>query len=140
MPTDFKKKTFKTLGSYILCAATIAGCGGGGGGDGEQSVPEVCRSYCSFACSRASSCGYLPAAQIGSCDNSCVNTIASTGGTAAACNQRGEQIAAASCSQLGSILGLRSLNTKAHLTPNQQEDSEAIAEHSGAELAISVTQ
>lgn len=141
MPTVHPTVSFRTLRNYILVAATIAGCGGGGGGDDQKSIPEICYSYCSFGCSKASSCGYLPASQIDECDDSCVSAIASNGGTAAACDQRGAQIAAASCSQLGSILGLRSLTKGADTdSANQGENSEAIAGHCGAELGMSVTE
>lgn len=141
MPTVHPTVSFRTLRNYILVAATIAGCGGGGGGDEQASVPDICRSYCSLFCTRASGCGYFPASEIAACDDSCVSTIASNGGTAAACDQRGAEIAVASCSQLGSILGLRSLTKGADTdSANQGENSEAIAGHCGAELGMSVTE
>jgi hypothetical protein len=41
---------------------------------------------------------------------------------------------------LRTILGLRNLETDAEITLKQDENSEAIAEHSGAELAVSVAE
>ena len=144
MSTIQSKMSFKALLFFILVAATVAGCGGGGGGDDQESVPDICRSYCSFICTRASSCGYFPASEVAVCDESCISTIASNGGTAAACDQGGAEVAAANCSQIGSIIGMRSLNkadeTRSAKEQNEQEDSQAIAEHSGAELGMSVTQ
>jgi hypothetical protein len=141
MPTIHAKMSFKAFRFCIIFAATVAGCGGGGGGDDQESVPEICRSYCSFICTRAANCGYFPASEVAVCDDTCVSTIASNGGTAAACDQRGAEVAAANCSQIGSMIGLRSLSKAGDTnSANEQENNQAIAAHSGAELGMSVTQ
>jgi hypothetical protein len=128
------KQPSKLFFGLLLIAASGIGCGGGGG-DESDSVPSICRSYCSFGCSKAVSCGILPASQLSSCDDSCVRTIASNGTSAAACDRGGEQLAAASCSQLRTILGLRNLDETAKSDLNSEDGGIAVAEHSGAELA-----
>lgn len=125
--------TFTTLS---LTTLFIAACGGGGGGDDRDAIPSQCRSYCSFTCSKASSCGYFPGAEIATCDDSCVRTIASNGGSAASCERQGQTVAAASCSQLGTILGLRSFDNASNDTYKQNNTSTAVSEHCGAELAL----
>jgi hypothetical protein len=134
--------TIRTLAAFTLSLVTLSalGCGGGGGGDARDSIPTICRSYCSFACTKASSCGFFPSANIATCDESCVEAIASNGGTAAGCNERGQVVGAATCSELASILGLRSLDGEYQSNLKQDEDAQSIAQHSGAEIASSATE
>jgi hypothetical protein len=133
------KITSKALRYCLLLTSTLIGCGGGGGDD-RDSLPQLCRSYCSFSCSKASACGLFPASQVSSCDDSCVQTAASNGATSESCDQRGQRIAQASCSELRAMLGLRSLEDNAELKAKRVEDQEAIAAHSGAELATSAAE
>jgi hypothetical protein len=131
----------KPFGLSIITLAVTAfiGCGGGGGDD-QDSIPEICRTYCSFACSKAVGCGIFAASEQSSCDDSCVRTIASNGGTAASCDRGGEQIAAASCSQLRTILGMRSLSKIGEPNLTSRGDDPAAAQHCGAEFASSATE
>jgi hypothetical protein len=131
--------SFLSTISFSLTAVAVVGCGGGGGGDDQDSIPSQCRSYCSFACSKASRCGFFPGSQIASCDDSCTRTIAANGTNAATCDRQGVTIAAASCSQLASILGLRSSENEPVSSMKQDHDAEMVAEHSGAELALSAS-
>jgi len=140
MSINHPKRIFKALCYCLLLASAVIGCGGGGGGDDRDSVPQLCRSYCSFACSKAAGCGLFPASQVSTCDDSCIETIAANGTTSAACDEGGRRITRASCSELRQILGLRNLDNDSEATLKQGEDSEAVAVHSGAEFATSATE
>jgi hypothetical protein len=49
-------------------------------------------------------------------------------------------VGAATCSELASILGLRSLDGEYQSNLKQDEDAQSIAQHSGAEIASSATE
>lgn len=123
-----------------MLACILIGCGGGGGGDDRDSVPQLCRSYCSFTCSKAAGCGIFPASQVSVCDDSCIETLRSNGATASSCDQAGRRVTQASCSELRQILGQRSLDENADTTLKQGENDEAVAAHSGAEFATSAAE
>lgn len=126
------------LGAACLLAIAVTGCGGGGG-DGD-SVSSTCRSYCSFTCARAANCGFYPSSQIESCDDSCVETIESNGTSAAECDSAGERLAGVSCAQLGSILGLRRAEFKSLSSEVDEQKGRGLAEHTGAECAVSINE
>ena len=126
-----------TLGMGILALAAI-GCGGGGGDDGGDDVPSICRSYCSFWCARSSDCGFFPASEVDDCDDACVRTVAANGATAAQCDRGGQEVAAATCSQIGSILGVTQRAAKNQSVVDEPSNMASFVEHCGTEFGVQV--
>lgn len=125
------------LGLFSAISVATTGCGGGGGGGGDdKSIPAICRVYCAFACSRASQCGIFPESQLQTCDNSCVQTIERNGATNESCDRAGDRISNASCSEVASILGLRTLEKELRPDSETNEQLQSFAEHSGAEFGL----
>ena len=70
----------------------------------------------------------------------CVETIESNGTRATDCDSAGERLAGVSCAQLGSILGLRRAEFKALSSEVDEQEASGLAEHAGAECAVSINE
>ena len=88
----------------LTLGACLSNCGGGGGGN-EKS--DTCRSFCDYACQKVSNCHSNVSFDVGACSDGCLNKLDGTE-TQLQCEQASTTLAALTCAQLDTVLGLRS--------------------------------
>lgn len=85
----------------LLVAVLTFGYGCGGGG---SSGPDLCEAYCSFGCSKAADCGFLPPAGIGVCTDACVQEGRRQGLSPQLCTSAKVEVERMTCDEYATLL------------------------------------